>query len=114
LSGYIFESALVSGLCSMGVYTWLIGPLPTPAIAFLTKDMRADAGIMISASHNPYYDNGIKIFGKDGYKLSDELEEKIEKLVFDENFSNIRYFKDQLGRAYRIKDAIGRYAIHLK
>lgn len=114
LSGYIFESALVSGLCSMGVYTWLVGPLPTPAIAFLTKDMRADAGIMISASHNPYYDNGIKIFGKDGYKLSDELEEKIEKLVFDESFSNIRCIKHELGRAYRIKDAIGRYAVHLK
>lgn len=114
LSGYIFESALVAGLCSMGVSTWLIGPLPTPAVAFLTKDMRADAGVMISASHNPYYDNGIKIFDKNGYKLSDELEEKIEELVFNENFSTKRCFKDKLGRAYRIKDAIGRYAVHLK
>ncbi len=114
LSGYIFESALVAGLCSMGVSTWLIGPLPTPAIAFLTKDMRADAGIMVSASHNPYYDNGIKIFDKNGYKLSDELEKKIEDLIFDENFKNIRKFKNELGRAYRIKDALGRYAVHLK
>ncbi len=114
LSGYVFESALVAGLCSMGVSTWLIGPIPTPAIAFLTKDMRADAGIMISASHNPYYDNGIKIFNKDGYKLSDELEKKIEELVFDESFKEIRRFKKELGRAYRIKDAIGRYAVHLK
>lgn len=114
LSGYIFESSLVAGLCSMGVSTLLVGPLPTPAIAFLTKDMRADAGVMISASHNPYYDNGIKIFDKDGYKLPDELEQKIEELVFDENFSNQRCFKDKLGKAYRIKDALGRYAVHLK
>jgi len=114
LSGYVFESALVAGLCSMGVSSWLIGPLPTPAVAFLTKDIRADAGIMISASHNLYYDNGIKIFNKDGYKLPDELEEKIEKLIFDEEFKNVRKFKKELGRAYRIKDAIGRYAVHLK
>ena len=114
LSGYVFESALVAGLCSMGVSSWLIGPLPTPAVAFLTKDIRADAGIMISASHNPYYDNGIKIFNKDGYKLPDELEEKIEKLIFDEEFKNVRKFKNELGRAHRIKDAIGRYAVHLK
>ncbi|RKX59546.1 MAG: phosphoglucosamine mutase [Thermodesulfobacteriota bacterium] len=114
LSGYIFESALIAGLCSMGVSTWLIGPLPTPAIAFLTKDMRADAGIMISASHNPYYDNGIKIFNKDGFKLSDEMEKTIEKLIFDKEFEKIRIYKDSIGRAYRIKDAIGRYAVHLK
>lgn len=114
LSGYVFEASLVAGLCSMGVSTWLVGPLPTPAIAFLTKDMRADAGIMISASHNPYYDNGIKIFDKEGFKLSDELEEKIESLVFDENFQSIRQYKGDLGRAFRIKDAIGRYAVHLK
>ncbi len=114
LSGYIFEASLVAGLCSMGVSTWLVGPLPTPAIAFLTKDMRADAGIMISASHNPYYDNGIKIFDKEGFKLSDELEEKIENLIFDEKFREIRQYKADLGRAFRIKDAIGRYAVHLK
>lgn len=114
LSGYIFESALVAGLCSMGVYSWLVGPLPTPAIAFLTKDMRADAGIMISASHNPYYDNGIKIFDKDGFKLSDQLEQEIEKLVFDEEFKNLRVLKKELGKVFRIKDALGRYAVHLK
>jgi len=114
LSGYVFESALVAGLCSMGVSALLVGPLPTPAIAFLTKDMRADAGVMISASHNPYYDNGIKIFDRNGYKLPDELEKKIENLIFDESFSNQRCFKNELGRAYRIKDALGRYAVHLK
>ncbi|PMP67673.1 MAG: phosphoglucosamine mutase [Thermodesulfobacterium geofontis] len=114
LSGYIFESSLVAGLCSMGVSTFLVGPLPTPAVAFLTKDMRADAGVMISASHNPYYDNGIKIFDRNGYKLPDELEEKIENLVFDKTFSTKRCFKDELGRAFRIKDAPGRYAVHLK
>jgi phosphoglucosamine mutase len=114
LSGYIFESSLVAGLCSMGVSTFLVGPLPTPAVAFLNKDMRADAGVMISASHNPYYDNGIKIFDKNGYKLPDELEEKIEKLIFDETFSTKRCLKNELGKAYRIKDAPGRYAVHLK
>ena len=114
LSGYVFEYALVAGLCSMGASTWLVGPLPTPAIAFLTKDMRADAGIMISASHNPYYDNGIKIFDRTGFKLPDEVEEKIENLIFDENFTNVRCYKKDFGRAHRIKDAIGRYMVHLK
>ncbi|QER42151.1 phosphoglucosamine mutase [Thermodesulfobacterium sp. TA1] len=114
LSGYVFESALVAGICSMGGYSLLVGPIPTPGIAFLTKDMRADAGIMISASHNPYYDNGIKIFGKDGFKLSDETEAKIEELIFDEGFKDLRVHKDALGRAFRIKDAIGRYVVHLK
>lgn len=114
ISGYIFESALTSGLCSMGIYSWLVGPLPTPAVAFLTRDMRADAGIMISASHNPYHDNGIKIFDKDGFKLSDELELKIEELVFDEKFKDLRVLKDELGKAFRVKDALGRYAVHIK
>lgn len=114
LSGYIFESSLVAGLCSMGGYSLLVGPIPTPGIAFLTKDLRADAGIMISASHNPYYDNGIKIFGKDGFKLSDETEAKIEELIFDEGFKEVRVHKDALGKASRIKDAIGRYVVHLK
>lgn len=114
ISGYIFESALTSGLCSMGIYSWLVGPIPTPAVAFLTRDMRADAGIMISASHNPYHDNGIKIFDKEGFKLSDELELKIEELVFDEKFKDIRVLKDELGKAFRIKDALGRYAVHIK
>ncbi|NAZ30136.1 MAG: phosphoglucosamine mutase [Caldimicrobium sp.] len=114
ISGYIFESALTAGLCSMGIDVYLVGPLPTPAIAFLTKDMRARAGIVISASHNPYYDNGIKIFDHTGFKLPDELEERIEALLEDEGFKEIRSTKEELGRAFRIKDAIGRYAIHLK
>ncbi len=114
ISGYIFESALTAGLCSMGVDVYLVGPLPTPAIAFLTKDMRARAGIVISASHNPYYDNGIKVFDHTGFKLPDELEERIEALLEDEDFKKIRSAKKELGRAFRIKDAIGRYAIHLK
>ncbi|MCS7199127.1 MAG: phosphoglucosamine mutase [Caldimicrobium sp.] len=114
LSGYLFESALTAGLCSMGASVYLIGPLPTPGIAFLTRDMRADAGIVISASHNPYFDNGIKIFDSQGFKLSDELEEKIEKLIFDETFKEVRAFKKDIGRTYRIKDALGRYAVHLK
>src|SRR5580765_85924 len=81
LSGYMFETALASGLCSMGVDVILVGPIPTPGIAFLTSDMRADAGVVISASHNPYDDNGIKFFGPDGFKLADQMEEAIEKLV---------------------------------
>ncbi len=114
LSGYIFESALVAGLCSMGVSVGLLGPLPTPAIAFLTKDMRAEAGIVISASHNPYYDNGIKIFNSQGFKLSDEKELEIERLIFDPEFEKKRKFRAELGRAFRVKDAIGRYAVYLK
>jgi Phosphomannomutase len=98
----------------MGIDVYLVGPIPTPAIAFLTKDMRARAGIVISASHNPYYDNGIKIFDHTGFKLPDELEERIEALLEDEGFKEIRSTKEELGRAFRIKDAIGRYAIHLK
>ncbi len=114
LSGYLFESALTAGLCSMGVNVYLVGPIPTPGIAFLTKDMRADAGIVISASHNPYYDNGIKIFNQEGFKLSEDKEKKIEKLVFDETFSEKRAYKENIGKAFRIKDALGRYAVHLK
>ncbi|MFN3406467.1 MAG: phosphoglucosamine mutase [Caldimicrobium sp.] len=114
LSCYLFENALTAGLCSVGVNVYLIGPIPTPGVAFLTEDMRADAGIMISASHNPYYDNGIKIFDSKGFKLSEELEQEIEKLVFDSSFENIRAQKEKIGRVYRIKDAIGRYAVHLK
>lgn len=114
LSGYLFENALTAGLCSAGVNVYLVGPIPTPGIAFLTADMRADAGIMISASHNPYYDNGIKIFDQKGYKLSEEEEEKIEKLIFDESFENYRAQREKIGRVFRIKDALGRYAVHLK
>ena len=81
LSGYMLESALTSGICSMGVDVLLVGPLPTPGIAFLTRSMRADAGVVISASHNPFQDNGIKFFARDGFKLPDELEREIERLV---------------------------------
>lgn len=114
LSGYLFESALTAGLCSIGVNVYLVGPIPTPGIAFLTKDMRADAGIVISASHNPYYDNGIKIFNNEGFKLPDEKEEEIEKLISDKNFLEKRALKEDIGKVFRIKDALGRYAVHLK
>lgn len=114
ISGYLFESALTAGLCSMGAMVYLVGPLPTPGIAFLTRDMRADAGVVISASHNPYYDNGIKIFDHQGFKLPDELEEKIESLLEDVAFQKVRALKTEIGRTMRIKDAIGRYAVHIK
>jgi phosphoglucosamine mutase len=114
ISGYMFETALSSGICSMGVDLMLVGPLPTPAIAFITQSMRADAGIVISASHNPYQDNGIKIFSRDGFKLPDEMEEKIEKLVFATSMDSLRPSTDSIGKAYRIEDASGRYIQHLK
>jgi len=114
LSGYLLEMALASGLCSVGAETLLVGPLPTPAIAFLTTDMRCDAGVVISASHNPYYDNGIKIFGRDGFKLSDELEAKIEEMVLKGTISEFRVQDQEIGRAFRIEDAVGRYIVHLK
>src|SRR3990167_3612161 len=81
LSGYMLETALASGICSMGADVMLVGPLPTPGIAFITQAMRADAGVVISASHNPYYDNGIKFFDRNGYKLADELEAQMERLI---------------------------------
>src|SRR5215475_6512960 len=90
LSGYMLETALESGICSMGVDVWLVGPLPTPAIAFLTRSMRADAGIVISASHNPFQDNGIKFFASNGFKLADELEREIERLVQDHAIAHLR------------------------
>ena len=84
ISGYMLESALTAGLCSMGVDVLLVGPLPTPAIAFLARSLRADAGVMISASHNPYQDNGIKFFSNDGMKLPDEVEQRIEALILSQ------------------------------
>ncbi len=114
ISGYLLENAIASGICSVGAEALFVGPLPTPAIAFLTANMRCDAGIVISASHNPYYDNGIKIFGRDGFKLSDELEEKIEEMVLNESIASFRAKGDQIGRAYRLEDAPGRYIVHLK
>jgi phosphoglucosamine mutase len=109
LSGYMIESALTSGLCSMGVDVLLVGPVPTPGIAFLTRSLRADAGVVISASHNPYEDNGIKFFGRDGFKLADEVEKKMEDLIFSGAIDSIRPTAAEIGKAFRIDDAIGRY-----
>src|SRR4030065_14098 len=109
LSGYMLESALTSGICSIGVDVLLIGPLPTPGIAFITRALRADAGVVISASHNPYEDNGIKFFSEDGFKLPDDLELEIEKLIFSGKIASIRPTAKDMGKAYRINDAEGRY-----
>ncbi|WP_321365767.1 phosphoglucosamine mutase [uncultured Desulfuromusa sp.] len=114
LSGYMIENALVAGICSMGVDVLIVGPLPTPGIAFLTSSMRADAGVVISASHNPYQDNGIKFFSSTGYKLQDELELKIEDLIINHRLDELRPIADEVGKAYRISDAIGRYVVFLK
>lgn len=114
LSGYIFEQALSSGIASMGADVLLVGPLPTPAIAFLTSSMRADAGIVISASHNPYEDNGIKIFDRNGFKLPDEEELKIEKLIFGNGDELIKSSPEHIGKAFRIDDAPGRYVVFAK
>jgi phosphoglucosamine mutase len=115
LSGYMLETAIASGICSMGVDVWLVGPLPTPGIAFLTRSMRADAGVVISASHNPYQDNGIKFFSREGFKLDDELESRIEGLVFDDSsLASMRARDGDIGKAARIDDALGRYLVFLK
>ena len=114
LSGYMIESALTAGICSMGVDVLLVGPMPTPGIAFITHNMRADAGIVISASHNPFQDNGIKIFSHGGYKISDDLEAQIESLVDDEHINNMRPTAHEVGKASRIDDAIGRYIVFCK
>jgi phosphoglucosamine mutase len=114
ISGYMLESALTSGICSMGVDVLLVGPLPTPAIAFLTRSLRADAGVMISASHNPYQDNGIKFFSNDGFKLPDEMEARIEGLIVSNEIAHLRPTADAIGKAYRIDDAEGRYIEFVK
>lgn len=114
LSGYMIESALTSGICSMGMNVTLVGPIPTPGIAFLTRTLRLDAGIVISASHNPYGDNGIKIFSSAGFKLSDELEQQVERLVDDEKFPAKKPTDSKIGRAYRLDDASGRYIEYIK
>lgn len=114
ISGYAIESALTSGITSMGGDVYLLGPVPTPAVAFLVKSMRVDAGIVISASHNPFSDNGIKIFSNDGFKLTEELEEEMEKLINDEKFPPSRPSAKELGKAYRIEDAQGRYIEFVK
>jgi len=114
LSGYMIENALAAGICSMGVDVLLVGPLPTPGIAFITTSMRADAGVVISASHNPFQDNGIKIFSKDGFKLPDEKEADIEDLIFSQKMAALRPVAEEVGKASRIDDAKGRYIVFLK
>ncbi|HEX4639607.1 MAG TPA: phosphoglucosamine mutase [Chthoniobacterales bacterium] len=109
LSGYMLENALVAGITSLGVDVLIIGPLPTPGVAYITRSLRADAGIVLSASHNPYEDNGIKFFRHDGYKLDDQIEAQIEDLVFTGKIDNIRPTAGKIGRAARIDDALGRY-----
>lgn len=114
LSGYMLENALAAGICSMGVNVQLVGPLPTPGIAFITTSMRADAGVVISASHNPFQDNGIKIFSADGFKLPDEVEADIEDLIFSQKMAALRPVAEEVGKASRIDDAAGRYIVALK
>ena len=109
LSGYMLENALAAGVMSLGADVLLIGPLPTPGVAYITRSLRADAGIVLSASHNPYEDNGIKFFRHDGYKLDDEIEQRIENLVFSGEIEAIRPTAGKIGRATRIDDALGRY-----
>lgn len=114
LSGYLLEYAITAGICSMGVDVLLLGPMPTPGIAYITSSMRADAGVVISASHNPYQDNGIKFFSGDGFKLPDELEARIEALMADPSVSEVRPTATEIGQAFRIDDARGRYISYLK
>ena len=114
LSGYMIENALSSGILSMGVDVLFIGPLPTPGVAYVTRSLRADAGIVITASHNPYDDNGIKFFRADGYKLDDAVESRIEELVFSGAIESIRPVASEVGKAIRIDDALGRYIEYAK
>lgn len=114
LSGYMLETALASGICSMGCDVMLVGPLPTPGIAFITQGMRADAGVVISASHNPYQDNGIKFFDRNGFKLPDELEAQMENLISSGEIDSHRPTAEGIGKALRIDDAAGRYIEFLK
>jgi phosphoglucosamine mutase len=114
LSGYMLENAISSGILSMGVDVLFIGPLPTPGVAYVTRSLRADAGIVITASHNAYDDNGIKFFRADGYKLDDKIEFEVESLVFSGQIENIRPTADEIGKAVRIDDALGRYIEHAK
>jgi len=114
LSGYMLESALAAGITSMGVDVAMVGPLPTPAIANITTSMRADAGAVISASHNPYQDNGIKFFWRDGFKLPDETEGQIEDLIANNTIDHLRPTATKIGSAIRLEDARGRYIVFLK
>jgi phosphoglucosamine mutase len=110
----MLETALASGVCSMGVDVLLVGPIPTPGIAFLTRNLRADAGVVISASHNPFQDNGIKIFSRDGFKLPDEVEDEIESLIVDKKIDHLRPTATAIGKAFRVDDAEGRYNVFVK
>ncbi len=114
LSGYMLESALTSGICSMGVDVLLVGPIPTPGLAFLTRSLRADAGVVISASHNPFQDNGIKFFDANGFKLPDEVEREVEQLVDDAHTATLRPTAHEIGKAFHLDDALGRYTVFLK
>lgn len=114
LSGYIYEYALASGLCAAGIDVFLVGPLPTPAVAFLTRNMRADFGIVISASHNPYDDNGIKFFDGEGFKLADDVEDAIAAMALDAKQVWAYPSSDKVGRAFKVADAPGRYIVALK
>lgn len=114
LSGYMFESALTAGLCAMGMHVIMVGPLPTPAISFLTRNMRADLGVVISASHNPFHDNGIKFFDAEGFKLPDEVENEISAMVLNPDWKWDYPAPDRVGRAYKIEDAAGRYIVYTK
>jgi phosphoglucosamine mutase len=114
VSCYMIENALAAGICSMGVDVLLVGPMPTPGIAFITTSMRADAGVVISASHNPFQDNGIKIFSYDGFKLPDEVEVSMEDLIFSQKMEALRPVAEEVGKAARIEDAKGRYIVFLK
>ncbi len=114
LSGYMLEGAMMAGICSMGVDVLLVGPLPTPGIAYITSSMRADAGVVISASHNAYQDNGIKFFSNNGFKLSDAMELELESFIFDDNDPAHRPTADDVGKAYRLNDARGRYVVSIK
>lgn len=114
LSCYMFENALIAGLCSMGVDTLMLGPFPTPGVAFITRAYRADAGIVISASHNPFYDNGIKFFSSEGFKLPDSWEEQIEAIVHANHFEDSLPIDDEIGRNTKMHDADGRYIEFIK
>ena len=114
LSGYLLESALASGMCALGTDVTFLGPLPTPGIAYIVTSLRAEAGVVISASHNSFEDNGIKLFAADGYKLPDEVEAHLEALMDDEDLASRRATGAAIGRAHRLDDAPGRYITHLK
>ncbi len=114
LSGYMFESALAAGIVAMGADVWLTGPLPTPGIAFITSSMRCDAGVVISASHNPFEDNGIKVFARDGYKLPDQVEAEIETMMSSTELDAMRAAPADVGYSRKIEDARGRYVVYCK